>query len=56
MSFVRIRRYTVGSAVGSVDTYEEYLKDDCDMLILLYDGGFYEIYAKDESLSENMYK
>ena len=33
LSFVRIRRYTVGSAVGGVDTYEEYLKDDCDMLI-----------------------
>lgn len=33
-----------------------FVGDDCDMLILLYDGGFYEIYAKDESLSENMYK
>lgn len=50
LSFVRIRRYPIGSAVNDMDTYQDYLESDCDMLVLFYDGGFYELYEKDEDL------
>lgn len=55
MSFARIRRYPVGSAVDSINTYEDYLKSNCDMLVLFYDGGFYEIYEKEETLVQKTY-
>ena len=50
LSFVRIRRYASGAKIDEIDTYEEFLQSNCDMLILFYDGGFCEVYAKDRDL------
>lgn len=55
LSFVRLRRYRVGSSVRSIDEYKEYADSDCDVLILFYDGGSYEVYAKSESLIRELY-
>lgn len=56
LSFVRIRRYPIGAPVDDIDSYEDYLESDCDMIILFYDGGFYETYEKDEDMIRNMFK
>ncbi len=55
LSFVRIRRYRAGSSVRRIDEYNDYADSDCDALILFYDGGFYEVYAKSERLIHELY-
>lgn len=60
LSFVRIRRFPSGTEEDfmksqPMNTYEEdFLNGACDLLILFYDGGFTEIYAKDENLTHRM--
>ncbi len=60
LSFVRIRRFPSGTEEDfmksqPMDTYEkDFLNGACDLLILFYDGGFTEIYAKDENLTHRM--
>lgn len=46
LSFARIRRYPVAAQVDCIDEYDDFAKSDCDLLMLFYDGGFYEVYAK----------
>lgn len=50
LSFVRIRRYIPGESVTDIDTYDDFQKSNCDFLILFYDGGFTEFYAKETEL------
>lgn len=50
LSFARIRRYPIGAQIDCIDEYEDFVKSDCDFLMLFYDGGFYEIFGKDEKL------
>ena len=54
LSFFRIRGYPTNTIIGSIDTYDEYLKSKCKILVLYYDGGFIELYIKDMKL-ENIY-
>lgn len=35
--------------VEKIETYEDFLKSDCDIVIIIYDCIFYEIYLKNES-------
>lgn len=50
LSFARIRRYPMGMPVDDIDEYKDYIMSSCDMLILFYDGGFFEIYEKKEDM------
>lgn len=60
LSFVRIRRFPSGTKedfmkAQPMEKYEDnFLNGACDLLILFYDGGFTEIYAKDENLTHRM--
>lgn len=59
LSFVRIRRFPSGTdeefmKAEPMEKYEDFLNGACDLLILFYDGGFTEIYAKDENLTRRM--
>ncbi len=56
LSFARVRRYPVGLDVNPIDTYEEYLASSCDVFILFYDGGYYDVYTKEEDLSHRTYQ
>ena len=55
LSFVRLRRYRADSSVRRIDEYKDYADSDCDVLILFYDGGVYEVYAKSEELIRKLY-
>lgn len=55
-SFVRLRRYPKGAEITEIDTYEEYLEGPCNVIILFYDGGYCQIYAKDEAVTHNLYR
>jgi len=50
LSFVRIRRYPIDSNIGKIDTYSEFLEDNCDVIILFYDGGICEMFGKELDL------
>ena len=53
--FVRMRRYPVGACISAIMTYDEYLQSQCDVLILFYDGGYCQIYSKDEAVTHKLY-
>lgn len=55
LSFARVRRYPVGSEVREMNAYEDYLQSDCSFLLLFYDGGYYQVYAKEEALTHRIY-
>lgn len=50
LSFARVRRYPIGASAKDVDEYRDYVESDCDLLLLYFDGGFFEIYTKDKNL------
>lgn len=56
LSFARIRRYPLGAEIEPVDQYSDFVESDCDVLILFFDGGFYEIYLKDEVLIHRLFQ
>lgn len=56
LSFARIRQYPIGAAIDKIDTYNDYVQSDCELLALFYDGGFYELYAKDEALLHRLFQ
>ena len=53
--FARVRQYPMNAKPAAIDSFEDYLESDCEMLILYYDGGDYELFAKDELLLERAY-
>lgn len=56
LSFARIRRYPFGVSVREINCYEDWRQSACDLLILFYDGGIFEIYAKEEGLIHEIFK
>lgn len=56
LSFARIRQYPIGAVIGKIDTYSDYAQSDCELLLLFYDGGVYELYAKDEALLHRLFQ
>lgn len=54
LSFARIRRYPAGAQIDCIDAYEDFIRSDCDFLMLFYDGGFYEVFGKDEKLMSDV--
>lgn len=56
LMFARIRRYPRGSIIGEIDTYAEYVNSECDLFILFYDNGYYQVYAKQIELIRAMYE
>lgn len=56
LSFVRLRRYPIKSVIKQIDTYDDYLESKCDFLVLLYDGGLFEIYSKEENLIHKIFE
>ena len=55
LSFARIRRYPIGTSIKDIDSYEEYVASNCDLMILFYDGGEYEIFAKENELLQKIF-
>ncbi len=56
LSFIRVWRFPPNTdealmKATPMDKYEDFVKSACDLLILFYDGGFCEIYSKEEKLT-----
>jgi len=39
-----------------IDTYEDYKKSRCEMIILIYDSAYLEVYCKSIELLDNLFK
>lgn len=56
LSFARIRRYTIHASVENIEEYMDYVNSECDILILFYDGGMFDVYAKNEKMTHDIYE
>ena len=53
--FALLQRYPLGASIGKIDSYEDFVASACDFLLLFYDEGYYQLYAKDEVLIRRIY-
>lgn len=54
--FVDIKAYPVGSEHKEMQTYEEYMNSDCQIVLLCIDSAYIDFFCKDESILEVVYK
>ena len=47
MIFADIKAYPIGSDCSCINTYEDYLKSDCQIILLCADSSFIDFYSKD---------
>lgn len=48
--------YPEGVSVEKIDTYEDFKKSNCEMILLLYDSYYLEIYAKKPLWIQKLYE
>lgn len=53
--FLKLQAYFTDGVFYDVQTYDEFIKDDCQILLLINDCDFVEIYCKDENISNAIY-
>lgn len=54
--FANIRVYPQRSEISSIDNYEDFVNSECELIILIYDVGEFEIYFKKNELKEQILK
>ena len=47
--------YSENSIESEIETYDDYINSDCEMVLLIYDCAYLEIYCKDELLRERLF-
>lgn len=47
---INLQAYPKGKLPQSITTYEDFLKSDCQFILLIIDGRYFEIYVKEEGL------
>lgn len=53
--FIKLQAYWETGEFGEIHTYEEFLESDCQILLLINDCEFVEIYAKDPIIIESIF-
>ena len=53
--FLKLQAYLKHGELKEIDSYEEFLKSDCRILMLIYDCYFVDIYIKDEAVVKAFY-
>lgn len=48
--------YPEGSPMEEIETYEDFLHSDCEMIVLLYDRAYVEIYCKDSAWTQILFE
>ena len=54
--FLNIRAYPKNKKISGIKNYSDFLKSDCEIIILISDGNFIEIYSKNQETLENVKK
>ena len=53
--FLKLQAYLEKGSFSNIDTYEEFQKSDCQMILLIYDCECVEIYSKDMTVLKSIY-
>ncbi|MCY7859479.1 DUF2691 family protein [Bacillus sonorensis] len=53
--FVELRAYPLGKVVNQINTYEEFMNSECELVLLLVDSSYVSIYCKDTNVVEKLY-
>ena len=56
MIFVDLKAFPAGSYHAQIETYEDFINSDCQMILLCVDSIFVEFYSKDELTIKTVYK
>jgi len=54
--FLKLQAYCKNGIFSEVHTYNEFEESDCQLLLLIYDSKWFEIYAKDKTLVQALYE
>lgn len=54
--FADLKAYPKGEALEEIETYEEFTESKCEVVVLVADGDYIHIYAKDPKAIELMYE
>ena len=54
--FIKLQAYFENSEFQDIHTYDEFKNSDCQLLLLIYDCYYVNIYAKDESVISDLYE
>ncbi|PGM91851.1 DUF2691 family protein [Bacillus cereus] len=53
--FVDLKAYPKGEVPGEIETYEEFKESKCEVVVLVADGDYIQIYVKNQEEIEMMY-
>lgn len=54
--FADLKAYSKGEVLGEIETYEEFKGSRCEVVVLVADGDYIQIYLKDQEAIEMMYE
>ncbi|MFB5253511.1 DUF2691 family protein [Bacillus mycoides] len=54
--FADLKAYQKGEVLEEVETYEEFKESKCEVVVLVADGDYIQIYAKNQKAIELMYE
>jgi hypothetical protein len=54
--FVDLKAYPKGEVLGEIETYEDFKESKCEVVVLVADGDYIQIYAKKQEEIEMMYE
>ena len=54
--FGKLQAYLKDSNFKDINTYDDFKNSDCQIMLLIYDCDFVEIYAKDKRVIDSFYK
>lgn len=53
--FVDLKAYSKGNYPADIETYEDFLNSDCELVLLVVDSVYITIYCKDKEKLERLY-
>ena len=54
--FAEIKAYPLTGDMAGFDTYEEFLESACELVLLVHDSIYVEMYCKDQGLTKRLYE
>lgn len=54
--FAELKAFPKTSTITEIDTYEDFVSSDCEVIVLLVDCVYVEMYIKNQEVLETMYK
>lgn len=53
--FLKLQAYSYNTEFFSIHTYDDFINSKCQLVLLVYDCNFIEIYAKDQDIITSVY-